>query len=86
MMAYVAKNSFRAFARRRDDSGAPDGYPTPHAPITYSIAPERRYADHFSEVTPQGEVAVRLRSLIFLAVSAITRNARATGQLADATN
>ena len=57
-----AKKSFRVFARRQDDPDDPDGYAVPHTAITYLIAPDGTYADHFPDAMPGEEVTARLRT------------------------
>jgi protein SCO1/2 len=57
----AAMKAFRVFARRRDDPDDPDGYAVPHTAITYLLAPDGRYVDHFTDALPAEEVTVRIR-------------------------
>lgn len=57
-----AKRAFRVFARRKADPDDPDGYAVPHTAITYLIAPDGQYADHFADALPAADVAVRLQA------------------------
>jgi protein SCO1/2 len=57
-----AKKAFRVFARRKADPDDPDGYTVPHTAITYLIAPDGQYADHFADAAPATDVAARLRA------------------------
>jgi protein SCO1 len=57
-----AKKAFRVFARRKADPADPDGYAVPHTAITYLIAPDGQYADHFADALPATDVATRLRT------------------------
>jgi protein SCO1 len=57
-----AKKAFRVFARRKADPDDPDGYAVPHTAITYLIAPDGQYADHFADALPAADVTARLRT------------------------
>jgi protein SCO1/2 len=52
--------AFRVFARRRDDPDDPDGYAVPHTAITYLLAPDGSYVDHFTDALPAEEVTARI--------------------------
>ncbi|MEC3982661.1 SCO family protein [Amycolatopsis sp. H20-H5] len=58
----AVKAAFRVFARREDDSAAPDGYSVPHTAITYLVSPAGEYKAHFSDAMPQKELVARLRA------------------------
>lgn len=60
----AAKESFRVFAEKRPDPQDPDGYAVPHTAITYVIAPDGRYADHFTDALDVDQVAGELRGLL----------------------
>lgn len=60
----AAKDSFRVFAEKRPDPQDPDGYAVPHTAITYVIAPDGRYADHFTDAVDVAQVAADLRGLV----------------------
>ena len=56
----AAKNAFRVFAERRADAEDPDGYVVPHSAISYLMAPDGSYCDHFTEAVGEQKIVDRI--------------------------
>lgn len=59
-----AKKAFRVFAQRIDDPAEHGDYTVPHTAITYVMDQYGRFACHFTDALPAGEIEVRLRLLL----------------------
>ena len=56
----ATKRSYRVFAERREDAGAPGGYVVPHTAIAYLAAPGGQVLAHFADSIDAHELAKRL--------------------------
>lgn len=60
----AAKKAFRIFAERRADAEDPDGYVVPHSAISYLMAPDGSYCDHFTDAVEEEKIAERIRDAL----------------------
>ena len=56
----AAKKTFRVFAQPKPDSEDPDGYVVPHSAISYLMAPDGSYCDHFTDAVEENKIADRI--------------------------
>ena len=56
----ATKRSYRVFAEKREDTGAPGGYVVPHTTIAYLAAPGGQVLAHFADSIDARELARRL--------------------------
>lgn len=56
----AAKNAFRVFAERRADAEDSDGYGVPHSAISYLMAPDGSYCDHFTDAVGEQKIIDRI--------------------------
>ncbi|KAM0467644.1 hypothetical protein ACHAP7_011717 [Fusarium lateritium] len=62
----AAREAFRAFAQRKTDGAAPDGYVISHTAIIYVLGPDGDLVDHFHDGLADAEVTSRLQVLIHI--------------------
>lgn len=60
----AAKKAFRVFAERKADSEDPDGYVVPHSAISYLMAPDGSYCDHFPDGVEEEALTKRMRAAL----------------------
>lgn len=60
----AATKAYRVYARRAEGAEAGGQYLVDHSTFTYVMAPDGRYATHFSHATPPEEMTRRLAALL----------------------